>query len=130
MKLLLDTHIFLWATSDTARLAPAEQAALAAPENTVVVSAATVWEIAIKRALGRMDFPLEELDAILARAGFELLPIGAGHAIAAGGLPRHHGDPFDRMLIAQARLEDLTLVSEDAAFAAYDVRLFGREVAR
>ncbi len=126
MRLLLDTHAFLWATADPGRLGAAAQAALRAPENTIVVSAATVWEIAIKRALGRLEFPLEELDAILARAGFELLPIGAGHAIAAGGLPRHHGDPFDRMLIAQARLEGLTLVSEDAAVAAYGVPLLGR----
>ncbi|HYZ34930.1 MAG TPA: type II toxin-antitoxin system VapC family toxin [Crenalkalicoccus sp.] len=78
----------------------------------------------------RIDFPLEELDTVLARAGFDHLPIEAGHAVAAGGLPRHHADPFDRMLIAQARLEGLTLVSDDAAFAAYDVRLLGREEMR
>jgi PIN domain nuclease of toxin-antitoxin system len=99
---------------------------MTAPANTVFVSAASVWEIAIKRALGRLDFPLEELDAVLTRAGFAHLLIDAGHAIAAGGLPRHHADPFDRMLVAQSRAEDLTLVSEDAAIAAYDVRLFNR----
>jgi PIN domain nuclease of toxin-antitoxin system len=130
VRLLLDTHVFLWATSEPGRLGERLRQALAAPENAVLVSAATVWEIAIKRALGRLDFPLEELDAVLARAGFDHLPIEAGHAITAGGLPRHHADPFDRMLIAQARVEGLTLVSEDAAIAAYDVRLFGREDAR
>jgi PIN domain nuclease of toxin-antitoxin system len=129
VRLLLDTHVFLWATADPGRLAARMRQAVTAPENTILVSAASVWEIAIKRALGRLDFPLEDLDAILARAGFEPLPIDAGHAVAAGGLPRHHADPFDRMLIAQCRVEGLTLVSEDAAIAAYDVRLFGREAA-
>lgn len=125
MRLLLDTHVLLWATAEPERLAERLRHALAVPGNTVFVSAASVWEIAIKRALGRIVFPLEDLDAVLARAGFEDLPIAAAHAIAAGGLPRHHADPFDRMLIAQAQVEDLTLVSEDAAFGAYDVRLFG-----
>ena len=101
------------------------RAVLAAPGNTVFVSAATAWETAIKRALGRLDFPLEEFDAILARAGFDPLPVTPAHGIDAGGLPRHHGDPFDRMLIAQARLDRLALVSEDEAFAAYDVQRVG-----
>jgi len=125
VRLLLDTHVLLWATAYPERLSDDLRHALAVPGNTVLVSAASVWEIAIKRALGRIVFPLEELDTILARAGFEDLPIASAHAIAAGGLPRHHADPFDRMLIAQAQVEDLTLVSEDAAFGAYDVRLFG-----
>jgi PIN domain nuclease of toxin-antitoxin system len=126
VRLLLDTHMFIWATSDPGRIAARTRQAMTAPANTVFVSAASVWEIAIKRALGRLDFPLEELDAVLARAGFAHLLIDAGHAIAAGGLSRHHADPFDRMLVAQSRAEGLTLVSEDAAIAAYDVRLFSR----
>ncbi len=125
MRLLLDTHVLLWATAQPERLTEPLRHALALPGNTVFVSAASVWEIAIKRALGRIVFPLEDLDTILTRAGFEELPIASAHAIAAGGLPRHHADPFDRMLIAQARVEDLTLASEDSAFGAYDVRLFG-----
>jgi len=125
VRLLLDTHVLIWATANPERLTQRLRHALAMPGNTVFVSAASVWEIAIKRALGRIVFPLEELDIVLARAGFEDLPIAASHAIAAGGLPRHHADPFDRMLIAQAQVEDLTLVSEDTAFGAYDVRLFG-----
>lgn len=112
--------------SDPARLGPAVRAAIVAPGNTVHVSAASAWEIAIKRALGRIVFPLEQFDAVLAAAGLEHLPISAGHAIVAGGLPRHHGDPFDRILIAQARVEGCILVSEDTAIAAYDVALFGR----
>ena len=129
MRLLLDTHVFLWATAEPGRLAPSVRQALTAPTNSILVSVASVWEIAIKRALGRLDFPLEELDAILARAGFEPLPIAPGHAVAAGGLPRLHADPFDRMLIAQCLTDSLTLVSEDAAIATYDVPLFGRPAA-
>lgn len=130
MRLLLDTHVFLWAVGDPGRLAAPVRQVVKAPENAIFVSAATVWEIAIKRALGRLEFPLEDLVAVLARAGFEHLPIDAGHAIVAGGLPRHHADPFDRILVAQARVEGLMLVSEDAAIAAYDVQLFNRETIR
>ena len=126
MRLLLDTHMFIWATSDPGRIAARTHQAVTAPENTVFVSAASVWEIAIKRGLGRLDFPLEELDAVLARAGFAHLLIDAGHAIAAGGLPRHHADPFDRMLIAQAQADTLTLVTKDAEIAKYDVAILWR----
>ena len=124
MKLLVDTHVFIWATADPGRVRPGVRAALAASENVVFVSAVSAWEIAIKRTLGRLDFPLEELDAILARAGFDPLAITPAHGVEAGGLPRHHGDPFDRMLVAQARVEGLALVSDDAAIAAYDVQRF------
>ena len=99
--------------------------AVAAPDNKVFVSAVTAWEIAIKHALGRLKFPLDRFDDVMLRMGFDVLPILATHAIAAGGLPRHHDDPFDRMLIAQARIEGLTLVSSDQAVARYDVPIFG-----
>jgi PIN domain nuclease of toxin-antitoxin system len=98
---------------------------ITSPKHDVLVSAATVWEIAIKRALGRLEFPLERFDDMMERMGFEPLPIQLQHAVVAGGLPRHHGDPFDRMLVAQAQLEDLVLVSEDAAIARYGVRVLG-----
>jgi PIN domain nuclease of toxin-antitoxin system len=101
------------------------RAALAAPENQVFVSAVTAWEIAIKRALGRLKFPLDRFDDIMRRMSFDALPILPAHAIAAGALPRHHDDPFDRMLIAQARIEALTLVSRDQAVARYDVQVLG-----
>lgn len=127
MRLLLDTHAFIWAVTEPGRLRDGVQEALVAPANTVFVSAATAWEIAIKAALGRLRFPLERFEAVLADAGFDHLPITAAHGIVAGGLPRHHADPFDRVLVAQAQLEDLVLVSEDRAFPPYDVRLFGRE---
>jgi PIN domain nuclease of toxin-antitoxin system len=93
----------------------------------VLVSAASAWEIAIKAALGRLAFPLDRLEGVLAQMGVMPLPITLAHAVAAGGLPRHHDDPFDRMLVAQARLEGLVLVTEDAALARYDVATLGRE---
>lgn len=130
MRLLLDTHVLIWAVSRPERLEARIRAALAAPGTTAFVSAVSAWEIAIKRALGRLGFPLEDFDRVLDEAGLEHLPVLAAHGIEAGSLPRHHGDPFDRMLIAQARVEDLVLVSEDVALAAYDVRLFGREAMR
>jgi PIN domain nuclease of toxin-antitoxin system len=97
---------------------------VASPENRVLISAVTAWEIAIKRALGRLKFPLDRFDDIMQRMGFDALPILPAHAIVAGGLPRHHDDPFDRMLIAQALTESLTLVSGDEAVARYDVPVF------
>lgn len=114
----------IWAVSDPSRLDQPTRAALAAPENQVVVSAATVWEIAIKHALGRLKFPLDRFDDIMQRMSFDVLPILPAHAIAAGGLPRHHDDPFDRMLVAQARIENLVLVSRDQAVMRYDVPIF------
>ena len=99
--------------------------ALTTPDNQVFVSAVTAWEIAIKHALGRLKFPLDRFDDIMLRMGFDTLPILPAHAIAAGGLPRHHDDPFDRMLIAQARIEALTLASQDRVTARYDVPILG-----
>ncbi len=98
---------------------------MAAPDNRVFVSAVTAWEIAIKHALGRLKFPIERFDEIMLRMGFDALPILSAHAIAAGALPRHHDDPFDRMLIAQARVERFVLVSSDQAVVRYDVPIFG-----
>ena len=99
--------------------------ALTTPDNQVFVSAVMAWEIAIKHALGRLKFPIDRFDDILRRTGFDALPILPAHAIAAGSLPRHHDDPFDRMLIAQARVESLTLVSSDQAVGRYDVPVLG-----
>ena len=98
--------------------------AVASAENQVFVSSATVWEIAIKHAAGRLIFPIDRFDDLAVRMGFEVLPILPAHAVVAGSLPRHHGDPFDRMLIAQAMVEDLMLVSVDAAVRGYNVRTF------
>ncbi len=100
---------------------------MASPANQVLVSVASAWEIAIKHALGRLTFPLDRFEEVLQRMGFDLLPIGLAHAIAAGRLPRHHDDPFDRLLIAQAQTKGMTLVSTDRAIARYDVPLLSVE---
>ncbi len=121
MKLLLDTHILLWWLSDDPVLPAAAKAAIGDPASEVFVSAATVWEIAIKHALGRLDFPIAGMPAIIGQAGFTPLGIAVEHAILAGGLPPHHHDPFDRMLVAQARHEGLTIVSADAMIRRYPV---------
>lgn len=102
------------------------QAAVASPVNQVLISAATAWEISIKHALGRLRFPLDRFEEVLQQLNFDVLAIQPGHAIAAGSLPRHHDDPFDRMLIAQALTENLTLMSVDPTVARYDVALFAR----
>ena len=94
---------------------------MSAPASVVHVSAATVWELSIKAALGRLDLGGVDLAAEIALNGFVELPITAKHANRAGALPRHHDDPFDRMLIAQAEVEGLTCVSRDQTFGRYDV---------
>ena len=96
-----------------------KQAAVASPSNQVVVSVASAWEIAIKHALGRLRFPVDRFEDVLQRMGFDELPIRLAHAVAAGRLPRHHDDPFDRMLIAQASVEGFLLLTADAQIAAY-----------
>ncbi|MEY2442331.1 MAG: hypothetical protein QOJ46_1757 [bacterium] len=120
MKLLLDTHAAIWWLSDDDRLGSSAAEHLRDDSNHVLLSAAVVWEAAIKQAIGKLDTP-GDLAATLLGAGVLPLPIELDHAVAAGELPRHHGDPFDRMLVAQARLEGATLVSGDEAMRAYDV---------
>ncbi len=121
-QLLLDTHIALWAFASPKLLKPEIRAAIADPRNTVVVSAISVWEVEIKRALGKLDAP-EGFAALCIERGFDALDITFRHAEVAGALPPHHSDPFDRMLIAQAIAEDLELVTKDQAMSAYDVRV-------
>ena len=118
MTLLLDAHAFLWWVFEDRRLSTEAHAAIA--DNQCLVSAVTVWEIAIKRATGKLAAP-EDLVGALARERFEELPVTAAHGEAAGALPPHHRDPFDRMLVAQAKAERLTVVTVDPAFAAYGV---------
>ena len=121
MKLLLDTHTLLWWLNRDRRLGPPTRQAIATDAERVAVSAASAWEISIKEAFGKLDAPAgwpEEIEGF----GFEPLPITFDHAREAGGLPRHHGDPFDRMLVAQARLEGLVIVTADPRIARYDVQ--------
>ncbi len=122
MKFLLDTHALLWALADPERLGPIARDLLTDPEHEVFVSPVSIWEIEIKRSAGRLEAP-PDLLRDLAEAGLEPLPVTLQHAHAAGCLPRHHGDPFDRLLIGQAITESLTLVTVDSAFPNYDVEL-------
>ncbi len=121
MNLLLDTHALLWWLADEPMAADACKR-IADPRVLVAVSSVSVWEVSIKRAAGRLRFEGSLADH-LSRAVFEPLPISLEHAERAGGLPHHHRDPFDRMLVAQAQAEQLTLVSRDPAFEAYDVEV-------
>ena len=126
MRFLLDTHVLLWLLAGSARIGEELAHTLADPGNTVYVSAVTAWEIAIKVGLGKLAVPPDLHDwlpAEIAAAGLTPLPIELNHALAVERLPRHHADPFDRLLIAQAIAEGLSLVSEDRIFAAYEVRL-------
>ena len=121
MSLLLDTHVLLWWLTDDPRLGGTARAAIQDPLTDVAVSAVTVWEVSIKRALGKLDAP-DDLPAVLVAERFSELPFRAAHGQAAGRLPRHHDDPFDRALVAQAVLEDRALVTSDAGIEAYEVR--------
>jgi PIN domain nuclease of toxin-antitoxin system len=120
--LLLDAHALLWFLSASPELDPGASAAIADPANDVLVSAATVWEIAVKHAAGRLDAP-EDLVATMARVGLSGLPFTGDDAERAARLPMHHRDPFDRMLIAQAVRLDAVIASRDRAFEAYDVNV-------
>jgi PIN domain nuclease of toxin-antitoxin system len=124
MRLLLDTHVAIWELSDDARLSAHARKTIRDPENVVFVSTVSLWEIAIKfaRRRGRRDdMPIsarQALDLFLS-AGYEILAITAQHALAVGDLPSLHADPFDRMLVAQARSEPIHLMTSDATLAAY-----------
>jgi PIN domain nuclease of toxin-antitoxin system len=115
--------VFIWAVASPIRLKAHQQRALAEPENVVFVSSVTVWEIAIKVAIRRLVFPMDQFDDVARRMGFDILPILPAHAIVAGALPHHHADPFDRMLVAQAKVENLILVSSDNVLSRYDARI-------
>ncbi len=124
--LLLDTHVFVWWATDDDRISDAARAALANPDTPVFLSAVTPWEITIKHALGRLELteaPRPLIYGQIARHGYHRLDVTLEHVLAVAELPSHHGDPFDRLLIAQARTEGLTLVTADAAFAAYGIAL-------
>lgn len=118
MILLLDAHAVLWWLADDPTLHRAARSAIADPANDVLVSAASIWEISIKRALGKLIAPTS-LAAACEEAGLGVLPITGDDAERAGSLPTHHRDPFDRMLVAQAHRIGALIVSRDGVFAAY-----------
>ncbi len=124
MRLLIDTHVLLWADERPRLIAPTLLAAMRDEANEIVVSAATIWEIAIKRAIGKLRFD-RPIVAAVRSLGFEILSVAGAHAEHAGSLPPHHSDPFDRLIIAQALLEQMTLGTQDRRMRLYGVALLG-----
>ena len=120
MRLLLDSQVVLWSLESPERLATEAVAAITDPANSVDVSVASLWELAIKQSIGKLKVD-GDLREHLTLQSFSELPVLGEHALAVRDLPRHHRDPFDRLLIAQAMCEGLTVVTSDRAFAAYDV---------
>lgn len=121
MNLLLDTHIALWAITDSPRLPQRARDLICSPKTIVWVSAANVWEIAIKHSLGRGDMPVSGQDAMryFRDSGYRFLSIDAEHAVTVEELPMHHQDPFDRILVAQALVEPMRLMTHDPLVALY-----------
>ena len=126
MKLLLDTHAWLWWIGEPERLGPEAASLIADRRNDVYLSAASSWEIAIKVRLGKLTLPeppAQFVPSRMERDGIAALPISHPHALAVSSLPMHHRDPFDRMLIAQSRVEGIPIVTAGPEFGAYDVEL-------
>jgi PIN domain nuclease of toxin-antitoxin system len=121
LRYLLDTHVLLWWIADDPKLRADTRKTITDPDHDLVVSAASIWEAAIKRGSGKLRFETPVLLDTLRRGALRVLPITAEHALAAGDLPRHHDDPFDRMLVAQALAEGLTLITRDVRLRAYHV---------
>ena len=122
MNLLLDTHVLLWWLNDQPELSKKSRAAIAEGKNLVFVSAVVVWEIRIKEALGKLEIP-RNFRSVLESQPFEMLDMTVEHAHAVRDLPAHHRDPFDRMLVAQAKVEGFTLLTHDARLKKYKVSL-------
>ena len=123
MRVLLDTHVLLWAKGEPDRLSPAAREVILDLGTQPIFSVASVWEVIIKSAASRGDFVVDadQLRRELLQDGFEELEVTAPHVLEVGRLPRLHGDPFDRLLVAQARVEDLTIMTADRAVSAYPV---------
>ncbi len=119
-RLLVDTHAVLWWLADDDALSDGARALMADPAHDLLVSSASIWEVAIKRALGKLTAP-DDLPEVIDSEGFSWLPVSPRHAWQVGTLPPHHRDPFDRLLIAQARTEHVDVVTADERFAAYGV---------
>lgn len=125
MRLILDSHVFLWWLQDDRRLSRSARRFIEAPSSDVFVSAASIWEIAIKLSIGKLRWRSRagvDLASTITDCGFAELPVTARHAAAVRELPHHHADPFDRLLIAQALCEDLQIITGDDAFGSYGVR--------
>ena len=118
---MLDTHVALWAITDSPRLSKKAREMIELPKSSIWISAATIWEIAIKRSLGRGDMPVSSQEAMryFGESGYRFLPVEPEHAAAVEDLPTHHADPFDRILVAQALVEPMRLITHDAMVACY-----------
>ncbi|MDP9120732.1 MAG: type II toxin-antitoxin system VapC family toxin [Acidobacteriota bacterium] len=126
MRVLLDTHCWLWLVGEPERLSELSRQLLRDRDSELFLSAASAWEVAIKFALGRLRLPQAPAALVtqwMAEDRVGALPILHVHTLRAGELPRHHGDPFDRLLVAQAQIEGLTLLTADRQFAKYDVAI-------
>ena len=126
MRVLLDTHVFLWWVTNNSRLSPHARDVISTGGNEVFVSAASGWEIAIKSRLGRIQLPENPEQFIpeqLVSNGFKSLPVLLGHALHVYTLPDHHRDPFDRMLVAQGQIEHLPIITTDPQIARYDIEV-------
>ena len=123
MRVLLDTHAFLWFMAGDVKLSRKARNLMSDKNTELVLSSASVWEMAIKASLGRLTLPLPVKDYIAAkvRSGMVILPINWRHAAAVQNLSWHHRDPFDRLIIAQAQLEELPLITADKVFSKYDI---------
>ena len=127
MKILLDTHIFLWWITDSPELSETARELIADGNNVLFWSAASTWEVSIKHAIGRLPLPEPPEDFLpveISRNHIESLPVIDEHAFRAGRLPRHHRDPFDRMLVAQAQFESLVLLTNDRKLSQYEVEVY------
>lgn len=122
MNYLLDTHVLLWWLGDLPQLSDDAREIIASPENLIFVSAASAWEITIKKSIGKLEAP-DDLASASASCRFEALPVSVEHAQQVGALPPHHTDPFDRMLVAQATIENLTLISRDRKMHLYEIQI-------
>ena len=122
MRFLVDTHAMLWALGEPSALSPAARDAIADPTNLIIVSSASLWECAIKASIGKLDLPEDFFDSI-PEAGYEVMPIRISHVHVCRTLSRHHRDPFDRILVAQARAEALILIPRDPEIAKYEVEI-------
>ena len=126
MRVLLDTHIFFWLNTDSGKLSKLVKDTLASKSNDLVLSVVSIWEIQIKTQIGKMCLPAplaEIVNKNIMVNGIEILDVSLKHVLALDKMPQHHKDPFDRLLIAQANVESLTLVSNDAIFTNYEVKL-------
>jgi PIN domain nuclease of toxin-antitoxin system len=120
MNLLLDTHVLLWWLNDSPELSEAGRDAISNPNNLIVLSSVVIWEIRIKQALGKLEIDPDFFTVIKSQR-FDMLPITADHAYEVGNLPMHHRDLFDRMIVAQAKLENLSVATHDIVFIKYGI---------